>query len=374
MSTPDEILLHVLERASANLNQPFITDSGIQQRVEYVCRQVSNRACTRLLMACSLARIDRPEVDPRKPYTEIGSSDAFSGRSYDEKYITRFIHTHRLPLNATTAFLTPAFRNLNQPLTPDIELMGRPRALYKVTLELLEDVYQGRVTAEDLLTEIVRILLVMREEKQIRIASLMAGLSSGDTLPLATEEIITLLEQHLKCKNSSRLPVLMIAAVYKVIGEKLGERARPLQSHTAADLQTGSLGDLEITLENDDRVVTVYEMKTRRVTIEDIDQALEKIARASPPIHHYLFITTDVISEDVRSYAATCYERTHGTEIAVLDCIGFVRHFLHLFYRFRAEFLEAYQTLVLNEPDSAVNQALKEAFLVLRQTAEADRD
>ena len=69
--------------------------------------------------------------------------------------------------------------------------------------------------------------------------------------------------------------------------------------------------------------------------------------------------------------AATGGEKTDGTEIAILDCIGFLRHFLHLFHRIRADYLNAYQTLVLNEPDSAVSQTLKEAFLALRQAAES---
>lgn len=374
MSRPDEILSKILRRASADITTPVISDDDIRSRVEYVCRQISNRACTRLLMACLLAKIDRPDVDPRKPYTEIGDSDAFSGRSYDEKYITHFVYENHLPLNPTTAFLTPAFRNLDRPLTTDLDLVGRPRQMYKATLQLLDDVYREKVTAEDLLTEVVRILLLMREEKQTRINTLLAGFSSEDTLPLSSEEIVNLIEQHLKCKNSSRLPVLIVAAAYNSVGEKLGERILPLHSHNAADEQTGSLGDVEVCLENDDHVVTVYEMKMKRVTVDDIDRALEKIALATNRIHNYIFITTDVIGDEVKSYAAGCYERTGGTEIAVLDCIGFLRHFLHFFHRSRAKFLDSYQSLVLSEPDSAVSQPLKEAFLALRQAAEADRE
>lgn len=374
MAKPDDILNQALERASADLSGSAITDQDIRTRIEFVCRQISNRACTRLLMACLLAKIDRPEVDPRKPYTEIGDKDAFSGRTYDEKYITHFINANRLPLNPTTAFLTPAFRNLDRPLTTDLDLVGRPRQVYKATLQLLDDVYRGRVTAEDTLTEIIRILVVMREENQARMKSLLAGLASEeDTLPLSSEDIVNLIEQHLQCKNSSRLPVLVVAAAYNSVSEKLGERILPLQSHNAADEQTGSLGDVEVCLENDDHVVTVYEMKMKRVTVDDIDRALEKIASARSRIHNYIFITTDVISEDVKSYAVGCYERTGGTEIAVLDCINFLRHFLHLFHRSRTKFLDAYQSLVLSEPDSAVSQPLKEAFLVLRQAAETDR-
>jgi DNA adenine methylase len=57
----------------------------------------------------------------------------------------------------------------------------------------------------------------------------------------------------------------------------------------------------------------------------------------------------------------------------VLDCVGFVRHFLHFFHRRRQRFLDNYQKLVLDEPTSSVSQPLKEAFLALRAVAESDR-
>jgi hypothetical protein len=113
-------------------------------------------------------------------------------------------------------------------------------------------------------------------------------------------------------------------------------------------------------------------MKMKRVTVDDIDRALQKVATATTRIHNYIFITTDVIDGPVRAYAAEAYDSTGGTEIAILDCNGFLRHFLHLFHRLRIDYLDAYQALVLAEPDSAVSQPLKEAFLALRQAAEAD--
>jgi len=117
MGDPSQILNRALARASANLSKPLVKDKGVRERTEYVCRCLRNRAGVRLLMACLLAKIDRPEVDPRKPYTEIGDRGAFSGRHYDEAYITHFINEHRLPCNPTTAFLTPALRNIDQTLT-----------------------------------------------------------------------------------------------------------------------------------------------------------------------------------------------------------------------------------------------------------------
>ena len=371
MGDPSKILEQSLERASIDLSKSWVRNRRILENTEYVCRCLSNRAGVRLLMACLVARIDRPKIDPRKPYTEIGDRDAFSGRSYDESFITHFINKHRLPCNPTTAFLTPAFRNIDRTLTKNTEIVGRPRQLYKYTLQLLDDVHTGRVSAKDLLTEVVRILLVMRNEKDQRMATLLAALQHPEgTVPLSSEDIVNLIEQHLRVKNSSRLPVLVVAAAYQVVGSKIGERLLALKSHNAADEQTGALGDVEICLESDEHVVTAYEMKMKRVSIDDVDKALQKIAATTTRLHNYVFITTDLIDEHVRAYAAEAYEKTGGTEIAILDCIGFLRHFLHLFHRARTNYLDAYQALVLAEPDSAVSQPLKEAFLALRQAAE----
>ena len=371
-STPEHILQKIYKQASVNPKKSVITDVAIREHVDYICRCMSNRAGVRLLMSCLLGKLNNPKVDPRKPYTEIGTDDSFSGRTYDEQYLTGFINKHRLPCNPTTAFLTPTLRNIDHALTTDRELVGRPRELYKKTLQLLTDVAENRVSADSLFVETVRILLNLRDEKFARMDSLLEALKRSEgALPLSSEAIVALIAQHLACKNASRLPVLIVAAAYQAAGERLGERLMHLHSHNAADMQTVSIGDVEICLISDDSMVTAYEMKMKQVTVEDIDVAVTKIIRTQGQIHNYIFVTTDKIEQDVTDYAAKFYEETGGTEIAVLDCIGFLRHFLHLFHRIRTDYLSAYQTLVLNEPDSAVNQTIKEAFLALRQAAES---
>ncbi|EHC19590.1 restriction endonuclease, SacI family [Fischerella thermalis] len=374
-TTPAAILDVAFQQAEASIAQPIVTNPSIAKKIDYVSSYVGNRAVVRLLLACALAAIHRVNVDIRKPYTEIGTPDAYSGRYYDESYITAFINQHELPCNPTTAFLTPALRNRNITLTPAVNLVGRPPKLYEAALQLLDDVHQGRITALELLAETLRCLIIARNQKRQRMETLLADLKkSEDAIPLSAEEIVTLLQQHLACRGSSRLPVLIVAAAYQVAEQYIGERFLPLKSHNAADEQTGALGDVEITLVDDEKVITSYEIKTRRVTLADIDRALQKINNTGKRVDNYIFITTDVIEEGIREYASSMYERTGGIEIVVLDCISFVRHFLHLFHRLRSQFLSAYQQLVLREPDSAVSQPLKEAFLALRQAAESARE
>ncbi len=323
-------------------------------------------------MAAALAKLHRPEVDIRKPYTEIGSDDTYSGRAYDEQFITPFIGRHDLPCNPTTAFLTPALRNINTPLTAETALIGRPKGLYRDAVALLDQVYQGALSPADLLAESVRCLLLLKQANQATTAVLLQRLAANrGAVNLSSEEIVTLIEQNLKSPATSRLPVLIVAAAYRSAAARLGETAKVLHAHNAADSQTGAVGDVEITLVNEERIVTSYEMKSKRVSRLDIDQALRKIARHAPPPDNYIFITTDAIEPDVQEYARSLY-RQIGIELVVLDCLAFLRHFLHLFHRLRMDFLDEYQRLLLSEPESAVRQEVKQAFLALRLAAEND--
>lgn len=275
-----------------------------------------------------------------------------------------------MPVNPTTSFLTPAFRTNKNIIEPGVQLVGRPKKLYAVIIALITAIYDGTLKAKNLLAEIIRWLLIIREERKQRIKTLFASLKgTAHDSALPAESIVTLIVQHMALPKSARLPVLVVAAAYQAAQEHLGERHLPLQGHNAADRQTGALGDVEIVLKDESDIVTVYEMKAKRVALEDLEIAVQKLAATTQAIDNYIFITTDRIDEEVKEYAASLYTRI-GVEFVVLDCIGFLRHFLHLFYRIRMQFLGAYQSLLMSEPDSAVSSSLKEAFLSLRLATE----
>lgn len=209
-------------------------------------------------------------------------------------------------------------------------------------------------------------------EKRERLRILLAGVDRiPNALPLSVEDTLNVISIHLACKRSWRLPALAILAAFEAVKLKLGEDVLKLTTDNAADEQTGAGGDVQITLLGEGKAVTSYEMKHKAVQRGDIDRALQKIAAQGKQVQNYLFISTERVTDDIREYARSKYDETGGVEIAVLDCIGFLRHFLHLFHRLRKDFLDQYQVLLLREPDSAVSQALKEAFLVLRQAAES---
>lgn len=369
-------LLNTLEKyvqSAIHSKRTFVSDDILERKIEFICRNIRIKAPIRFILSCCSAKIDNLKVDIRKPYTEIRGKDAYSGRTYDEQYIQKVIEKHSLPCNATTAYLTPAFRNRNSTLTPKTELVGRQPELYKSALELIDEVHKGNLSAEKLFKETIRILVIIREENTNRIKQLTETLKGSDkSIALSSEQIVTLLLQHLACKNSSRLSVLIVAAAYNSVSDLIGEKINHLQAHNAADKQTGAYGDIEVTLINDDNIVTSYEMKNKRVTKSDIEIAINKIAESKLNIDNYIFITTEKIDLEISEYAKSIYDLS-GVEISILDCMGFIKHFLHFFHRKRIVFIEEYQKLVLEESDSAVNQPLKEAFLALRQAAEVEK-
>lgn len=349
----------------------YVVDGDLLIKVVFIGRNIKNKAPIRFLLSCLAAKIDRPDIDIRKPYTATGAH-SFSGRGYDENVVQALVTAYNLPCNSTTAYLTPAFRNRNEVMVQGLKIEGRPPELYRYTLDVLTAVYENELTPVDLLRELFRQLIIVRDQNTRRISELIDALgTTAGAQPLSGEQIIMLLEQHLNCANASRLPTLIITAAYQSVGNLIGEMAKPLNAHNAADKQTGAVGDVEITLLTDDRAATCYEMKDKPITRHDLDVALLKIAEPGLSLDNYIFITTEPIDEQVAAYAKSLYTRT-GVEFALVDCIGFLRHFLHLFHRHRAEFLEHYQLLVLTEPDSSVSQPLKEAFLSLRRVAETE--
>jgi hypothetical protein len=367
-----QILERIYTEVSKDIFEVHI-QGEIAEKLERICRCERNKAPIRFVMSGLLSKIEDPAIDLHKPYSAMGEH-SYKGRVNDEDIIQPFIHKYALPCNQTTAYLTPAFRTIETPLTKQLFINCRPKEVYYDMMDVIEYIEIHPDDSYKALSEIIRLLLVIKAENDERISQLRKALSiDKSSLELSSEEITNLLIQHLKCRGSSRLPVLVIASAYEAVKDLIQEEHKPLYPHNAADSQTGSLGDIEIITKNNDSIVTCYEIKKKRVTTDNVNVCVEKLAKNKNKIDNYIIITTDVIDREVSEYAATIYNEI-GIEIVILDCIGFINHFLHFFHRYRTIFLNNYQEMVLSEPESSVSQPLKEAFLNLRRVAEQDRD
>ena len=357
-----------LHKKAAKRKNSFV-EARIEKPIHDICRN-DNKAPIRYLMSGMVAKMERPSINLYKPITALGGNDAYEGRGYDERIVEPYVLKHQLPCNATTAFLTPSFRKIDRPLAREMFATSRPPEPYYWMMDVIAYVELYPEKAELVLLEIIRNLIIIKAENDQRLQEQLARIKDRSVVSaLSSEEIVNLIVQHLHCKKSSRLPVLVVAAAYETVKDLIGEQAKDLLSHQAADRQTGSLGDVEITLLTEENTVTCYEMKSKAVLKTDIEKGIEKISKYSSHIDNYIFITTNQIDREVNDYAKSLYHEM-GTEVVILDCIGFLRHFLHFFHRRRVQFLDNYQELLLKEPTSSVSQALKDAFLALRVAAQ----
>lgn len=118
-------------------------------------------------MSCLTAKIDKPLIDIRKPYPNKNNPQSYSGRTYDEIYISPFVTKHRLPCGSTTAFLNPLYRRLDEITIEKIRQVNNVRflELYEITAELLNLVQYRQLSAKEVLYEVIRKLLTYRNHQ-----------------------------------------------------------------------------------------------------------------------------------------------------------------------------------------------------------------
>ena len=112
---------------------PILTDTVALAKVEEICHNIRNRGVIRFLMSCLVAKIDNSAVDVRKPYTNIGGGDAFSGRHYDEHPVQALITKYNLPTNPTEAQRIARLFELYQQLTAPLLPINKPKPHKKTT-------------------------------------------------------------------------------------------------------------------------------------------------------------------------------------------------------------------------------------------------
>jgi hypothetical protein len=62
MDTPPEILAIALQRANTDIGNSIVNNESVRQRVQLICRNIRNKALSRLILSCCLAKIHKPQM------------------------------------------------------------------------------------------------------------------------------------------------------------------------------------------------------------------------------------------------------------------------------------------------------------------------
>ena len=152
-------------------------------------------------------------------------------------------------------------------------------------------------------------------------------------------EIVALLSNHFfykfkDSKGGSRLPVLALHAVYSVLIDELhryqGKVLKPLEAHSAADSQTGAIGDIEIA-NPDGSIFEAVEVKHEQVVSSAmVETAKEKIGGSS--VDRYYILTTHANHEPSQEILKQVdnINRILGRQLIVNGVIPTIRYYLRL--------------------------------------------
>jgi len=135
-------------------------------------------------------------------------------------------------------------------------------------------------------------------------------------------------------KGASRLPVLALHAIYSLLVGQLrrfeGKHLKALELHSAADSQTGAVGDVEVVCENGD-VYEAVEIKHGIQINKAIVEAAKQKIRGSQ-IDRYYILTTHSQHEPDEEVAKAVEQVKNllGTQMIVNGVIPSIKYYLRL--------------------------------------------
>lgn len=168
--------------------------------------------------------------------------------------------------------------------------------------------------------------------------------------------ILKYLETHVhfqyKGKGASRLPVLMIHATYAVMMNEVkrysNKKLRPLESHSAADIRTGSSGDIEIE-NSDNSLFEGVEIKHNiKITEDMINDVGRKIAYYSPSRYYILTTHKNCKPDESMQILLREIKERMGYQIIVNGVLPTIQYYLRLLENPGAIFVP-YTTLLADD-------------------------
>jgi DNA (cytosine-5)-methyltransferase 1 len=144
-----------------------------------------------------------------------------------------------------------------------------------------------------------------------------------------------MLEEHFQSPNSSHLPVIAIYSIYQLLIDEVvfysALKLRELGRHEAADLRTGSIGDIELE-DSDGDVIEGSEIKHGiEIDLPIILRAKEKILKSKTK--RYYILTTHhncgIISDDVLNVSREIYN-LHGAQVIINGVLPTIKYYLRM--------------------------------------------
>lgn len=302
-----------------------------------------------------LYKMTNPKQDIRMHQHSMDGG--YSGRTFDTRYITPFLKEKNFPAMAESGWLTRSLEQ-NYPYTLDYRGKITPTELREAFLKTLDFVEKG-ADCREYLTFLFQGLILARNKKQITLAR-----PANIPISKIIEHLISHFDGKYGSSGASRLPVLAIYAVYQCmmdeVGRFQGKKLLSLESHTAADARSGTIGDIEVRDEDEKSFEAVEVKHGILITLQMVKDAYAKFS--STPAKRYYILSTVGINEDEATEIDEEIQKIknlHGCQIIANGLVHTVKYYLRLLNE-PYEFIDKYATLV--ETDKALKFEHKERW------------
>jgi DNA (cytosine-5)-methyltransferase 1 len=308
------------------------------------------KAVIAVLATLFTKKVESPTQDIRyhREDLELG----FSGRSYDTKYVTPFIKKMFGTKFAMkeSGWLT---RSFEKPEPYLLNYTGKisPPKLKEAFLHILDEVQKrNSVLAKRLLIALFIYLLRRKHEiEELKFKEKIIHVKKD----VIIAQMINALNEHFSVSKASRLPVIAMYSIYKILIEEVerfrGKTLKPLRGHVSPNFYAG-LGDIEIVDENGE-YFEIVEVKYNKPIDEGMIEDVYGKIKGRKVKRYYLLTTAEPyikIGEEIKvgNWIEKIMEE-YGCEVIVNGVISTINYYLRLM-RNPSKFLEVY-TYTLND-------------------------
>lgn len=309
-----------------NLNEVFI------DALEDIARQCEKASSgyLNIITALSIKAVYGDTVDIRYHQTQIQSQTdrpaGFNFRGVSEKIIYTWMEDHEFH-GAKSGWQTRTFERPKPYLMTYDENIGSIKQSFLTIYNEAEKHPQAAIYA-------LALLLLRRIELRETNEITLAVPNLQDVIQITQLFRSHFFYDYKDSKGASRLPVLALYAVYMVLTKELRRYAdkhlKRLEAHSAADSQTGSIGDIEV-LNADETVFEAVEVKHQiQINKAIVDSAKQKIR--SSRVDRYYILTTSQHHEPTAEVLAEVgnVKRLLGTQMIVNGVVPTIRYYLRL--------------------------------------------
>lgn len=321
-------------------------DEEIKNSVDVFIQKIeTDKSLIQAIITSLLKKIIQPEQDIRLHMAKF--PNGYSARGLDTKVTTPFFKK-KFPryANKETAFLTKATRaEIIWNFEEGVKLPLRSKSLIEPFLKLIDKIENRSIDIEDCLIYIfTQLHIIIQSQETVFTGTLEIA---GFTNTLNIDIVMKMLEMHFAEHLSSRLPVIVIYAIYKPLFKSIrrfeNKILLPLNVHTSADKH--GYGDIEINDENNNPF-EILEIK-HNIPI-DRNMILDIVKKsANTTIKRYYILTTYkdcFVNQDEEEYIKQSVweiKKELGLEIIANGIINTVKYYLRFVEDYN-EFINTY--------------------------------